>query len=444
MTVELEDKQRDNLLKKAARRLAKNVRIPGFRPGKAPYKVIVSHIGEEALQEEALRDLRDKVFQEALVEAELTPYATASLDAVEWKPLSMKVKVPVPPEVELGDYRNIRLDYESVIVTDDEIMQELERLQDEMATYTPVERPAEMGDVLSITLAAKDAKTQAAIQQQQQQQITLIDTEDDETQPDFATNLVGLSVGNEQEFTQSFPANSLNPQYANKTVEFTVQINSVQIKEIDELDDEFVGLVGDFDTLDDLKQKIREDLVEQKQASADTELTKEMLDSVVEGSQVKWPQALEELQIDQRIEQLKQQLSAQGMDLNDYLRSSQKTETELKEEQRQPIIDEIKTSLVLGKLIELENIQVDPDEVKQRVELLANINQGSPQLIEQLTSPEGLKMLADNLAIEKAQQHLLKIGKGLSDDENEVETDSNETTNNDQTEVKSEATDNSA
>ncbi len=178
MTVEIDDKQKNRLLEKAARRISRQVRIPGFRHGKAPYRIVINKFGVEAVQEEAIDDLTKDIFQQALEEAEITPFAQASLDEIEWEPLTMKVKIPVGPVVELGNYSDIRLEFEAPEVTDEEVGEELERLKDREATDAPDERAATVGDQSAVMLSEKDLETGTMVAEERD--FNLRDQESDE------------------------------------------------------------------------------------------------------------------------------------------------------------------------------------------------------------------------------------------------------------------------
>ena len=134
LTLEVDPKQEEKMLQKAAKRIAREVKIPGFRPGKAPYNVVVRRFGLEAIQQEAMEQSADKIIVDALEEANVQPYARIDLDSIDWNPLTIKVKVPTQPKVELADYRDIRLDVEPVEVTKEDVEENLKNLQENMVT----------------------------------------------------------------------------------------------------------------------------------------------------------------------------------------------------------------------------------------------------------------------------------------------------------------------
>ena len=266
MTVEVDEEETERLLKAAAQRISKQARIPGFRPGKAPYSMIVRRFGEETVREETMTDLSQSVFKRALEQAKLEPYAPASMEDVAWNPLVMKVRVPVAPVTELGDYRALRLEVQPVEASEAEIEAELKRLQEEYAKLTPVEFPAQPGNV--VTMDVEQRVGGELLDQNKDVEYALVEVED-ESQPDLTTPLIGVAAGDEKEFTVIFPETYRDARYAGKEVAISVKIHGVKDKEIFPLDDDFAQMVGDFDALQQLKDKLAEEIRQRKQRQAD-------------------------------------------------------------------------------------------------------------------------------------------------------------------------------
>jgi trigger factor len=422
MTVEIDDRQKDKLLQKAARRISRQVKIPGFRPGKAPYRVILNRFGIEAIQEEALEDLTQNVFKSALEEADLTPYAQASLDEIEWEPLVMKIKVPVEPVVELGDYQNIRLDVPEIEIAAEEIAGQLEEMRERYTTYSPVDRPAEAGDLVSVTIWEKALDSDEMLVEEDEDELTLEEPEPDDPEPVWLVHLTGLSAGEQKIFTHAYDEDYEDEDYAGKEIEFTVVVNTVKVKEEVELDDEFASLVGDFDTLDELKQKIEDELKAQQQRDLDNELTAEMIDQIIEGAKtIKWPLSLEERELDQTLEDQENRLKKVGLDINAYLKTQQKTLEEYREELRESVRNNLKASLALNKVIELENVSIDSAEVVDQAEMMVALSGGTQEAAEAFQSPAGLRLIASNLLNNKVRQRLAAIAKGEVEQETEQE-----------------------
>ncbi len=410
LTVEIDDQRKDKLLQKAARRIAKQVRIPGFRPGKAPYNFMVNRFGLEAIQDEAMEELTSTVFQSALEEADVTPYAMASLESIDWDPLVMKIKVPTEPIVELGNYRDIQLDFEEATVSAEEIDRELEHLQEHYATFTPIERPAETGDLVSVSVTEKDTVTGDVLSEDEPMDITLREAAEDNDGPDWATHLAGLSAGDEAAFTHTFDDDYPNEQYAGKTVEILAQTEAVKVKETIELNDEFAGLVGDFDTLDDLKAQIEKDLAARKQRNIDEDLLETMLQRVVDEAKViKWPAIMEDQEIDSTLDYQRKQA---GLDMDSYLKTQGKPYEELRDEKREIVRKSLRRALALSKVVDLEGLEINGAELRQQADLLVMLSGGTAEATRAFKSPEGLRNLGNNMLSDKARGRLLAIAKG--------------------------------
>lgn len=411
MTVELDAAQEDNILKTAARRISREVRIPGYRPGKASYNLIVRRFGEEAVQQEAMEDLTDRVYKEAIEEAGLVPYGPASLTDVQWHPLVVKITVPTEPEIDLGSYRDIRLDVPEVDVTEEDVEAALLDLQERYAVYTPVERPAQLGDLVSVALTEKDGDT--ALLENASREFSLEEPPEDAEEPDLVTPLVGLAPGDEKSFSVTYPDDYDDDRYAGKEIQVSVKVNTIKEKEVEPLDDDFAGLVGDFDTLDELRDKLREDLVLRREREVENRLADEMLDKVIEQAPViKWPSVTEEEEIEHLLHHLDQQLRQQGYSLDVYLQIQQRSREALREEYREHAQNQLRRRLVLGQLAALEKLELDPAQIYDRAEQQVQMLGGSDEARGLYFSEAGLAAVANDLMVSQVRQRLLAIAKG--------------------------------
>ncbi len=412
ITVEVDEQQADNLLKAAAQRISKRVRIPGFRPGKAPYPMVVRRVGLETVHDEAMRDLSQSVFKQALEQAKLEPYDLASMESIAWDPLVMKVRVPVAPIVELGDYRALRLEAQPVEVSEAEIDEDLKRLQEEYATLNTVEWPAQPGNV--VTMDMEQRAGDEILSHDESVTYELVEVGEDESRPDLTTPLIGLSAGDEKEFTVTYPEAYPDSRYAGKEVTISVKIHNVKDKQVYPLDDDFAQIVGDFDTLQQLKEKLSEAIRERKQRAADAELAAEALNQLVaDADQVEWPQALEEKEIDEALTRQDRELRQSGLSLDTYLSMKKKTREQAREEARPPVQERLRRSLVLNKLVELEKLSVAGHEVASRIDRLSTMGgERRAELRQVLTTPDGVQYVMNDLLTSKVMERLAQIVKG--------------------------------
>ena len=425
LTVEIDDKQKQKLLQKAARRIARVAHIPGFRPGKAPYNIIVNRFGEEAIQEEATEDLTTKVYQDAVKEAGVEPYGPAALEEISWEPLVMKIRIPTEPVVELGNYRDVRVEAEPVEVTDEEIQEELAKLQSRFATVSPVERPAQAGDVVSVSVVLTDPETGEEVASWEDNN-RLVENEE-AGDLDLLAHLAGKSAGETVEFTHTYPEDFFDDDLAGETVNVAITVDAVKEEEEPPLDDDFAAMVGDYESLDDLKAKLREDMLKQKKLQQESDLTDEALEKIIEGATIKWPQSLEEQELDDTMEREGNSLQQYGIDFETLLRIQKKTREEFREELRERVQKNLRTALALGKIVELENISVDSDAIARESEFMTASSQNPEQMAEVVYSPSGQRVIANNLLTEKALRRILAIAKGEADKAEEPAAEAEET-----------------
>ncbi len=413
VTVEIEPQQEKKMLEKAAKRIAREVRIPGFRPGKAPFNVVVRRFGMEAIQQEALEQTVDQMLQDALQEADVVPYAKIDLESVDWDPLRVKVKVPTKPRVELNDYQDIRLEIVPIEVTDEDVEEALQNLQEQTATWAPVERASQLGDLISMKVVEKDGETVLAEHESVEHELDDPTRHEGHNHPDLTTPLLGLSAGDEKIFTLPYPAEFGDERYAGKDITFEVEILGVKTKELDPIDDEFAKSVSDFDTLEALKTDIRENIRRQRENQQNIELGNKALDKIIEEAQIEWPLAFEEESIDEEIERQERQLKNYGLTLDSYLNMQNKTQDQLRDEIREEVVGRLKRGLVLGKIAEREELDVSEGEILEQAKLIADITGRGEQVWRNILASEAQQSaIANDLLVNKAIRWLAAIAKG--------------------------------
>jgi trigger factor len=414
MTIEVEPAEEQKLLKKAAQRISKQVQIPGFRPGKAPYNTVVRRYGLETVQQEVLEHASEKIINDALKDADLEPQAPMSLDDVSWEPLILKVKVPTKPIVELGEYRNIRLESKPVEVTDEDVDKALEKMQEQRATWVPVERASKPGDLLTFSVTEKDGDE--VLNQEESVEYELVEHEEEEDnateRPDFTTPLLGLSAGENKVFTISYPDNYQAERYAGKEITFEVEVGSVKEKELDPLDDDFAQETGEFETLDALKEQLYSSIEHRRQHEIDHELGHEVLDKIMQDAKLEWPEALEIYRIAREIEGIERQLERSGLTLESYLQMQNKSEDEFREETRERVVNDIKTGLVLNELSKLEQLEVNQVEILERARAIGEMSGVGDQFWQSvLSSSRSQATIASDLLTDKIFARLAAIAR---------------------------------
>jgi trigger factor len=441
LIVEVEPQPFEDAKQRAARKLAKQVKIPGFRPGKAPYPVIVRHLGEPAIVEEAVEILVNDIYPQAIKQAEIEPFGMGSLENIpSLDPPTFEFIIPLKAEVQLGDYASIRIPYEIQQVSEAQIDEVIANLRDRQAIVEPVDRPAQQGDSLRIRLSAErtpsgEGEDDTLIREREIPMI--IEAEDVQQSiqwpfPGFSRRLIGLSTGNQAEFEYTFPEDHGQEYLQGASAVFHVNIEQVNSRTLPELDDEFASSIGDYANLDELRAAIRQDLEKQAEEEYNREYDEKLIEEVVDLSTTKYPPQMLEQEIDTVINRLESNLAQQNLDIDLYLKTRQIDMPGLREEVTPVAETRLKKSLVLLELGEAENITINPDELQ--TETNRTLDELSYYMQEKdfrrmLQTNEARSNLVSNvmieMLIERTQERLRNIARGLV---TEVTPETSETT----------------
>ena len=377
VTIEVEESRVQKAMQAKARELSREIQLPGFRPGKAPYDVVVRRIGEDTLRGEAIEDLVQPVFEEALNQAELDPYAQPSLDDIQTKPLVLTFTVPLSPTVTLGAYRDHRQEVEAVAVTDEALQEALEHVQAHHQVIEAVDRPAAEGDVVTLSgsgrlvgakpaAEADEASDEATAEPAADEVLfdeerldVLLDPQTLFVDTPFVANLVGLSVGDQKQFGFTFPdPYEPEPEHAGREVTFDLTILEVKKRELPPLDDELAKLDGRHETLDELREALRADLAQEAENTQKERVIEEMVDRMMEDAQLVYPPAAVEAHLDDMVEDFKTRLTRSGWQFQDYLNLQGMTEQGLRDDFRENAERQLRRQLVLRQFILDERLRV--------------------------------------------------------------------------------------
>ncbi len=370
LTIELEDKWLDPFLRTASRRLASRVAIPGFRRGKAPYRVVLGHMGREALVREVIDELGRAAYEEALEESGLEPIQLDDLEIAEWDPLTLSMTVSLKPHIELGDYRSTPVSIEEVQVEEGDVGDVLRDLREEYAERVPVERPAALGDFVLVDM---EGTLEGRVVLELEQQEYELRSEADFPVAEFSEKLIGMSVGEERSFDLKFPNDYEDEDLADQEVTFRVRLHNLQEKHLPEMDDDLARMVGGFVTLEEFRRKIREDLYLRREAEQKDELAEKLLDSLAEKAQIDYPPVFLNAELEGMMRMLALNLQEQGFTLEGYLRTTDRTVEDLLAEFRPTAEKRVRKSLILAKLVEEQGIEVGDSEIEKELTRLTEV-----------------------------------------------------------------------
>jgi trigger factor len=376
IVVELERERMERAKRRAARRISERKSVPGFRPGKAPYEVVLRTFGEGVIVEEAVDLLLDEVYPEALKESKVEPAAPGTLekmDKLEETP-TFTFLVPLSPTVDLGDYRAIRMPYEWQEPGEDKLEESLADLRQMYAKTETVERTIEPGDFVMVDL--KGIKTKAeegeapAFDRTGFPVFIRKDEKADEWPFNgFSKELVGLNVGDSKSFTHKFPKDLEDESLKGQPVKFDVIVKMVRGTILPEMNDDFAKMIGPFETVQALRDAMKANLASQSKAEYDDDYFNNLIDKIKEGAAIKYaPQTIDH-EVEHVVEDIKSRLAGQSMDLAAYLKAREMDEEKFIAEEARPVaVKRLERSLIMDEMAKKEKIQLDKEILNQSFE----------------------------------------------------------------------------
>lgn len=409
--VELDAAEVEDKLRQTTRKLSRQFNVPGYRRGKAPHHAVIRVLGREAVQQEALEDFGNDLYEQAMEEIDYKPYEVGQLEEVEWDPFVMTVLVPVAPEVDLGDYRSVRLPFEVEETTDAAVEEYLEGLRQEHAQWLPVDRAAEMGDQVVVDIRARVGDE--TILEEENMEI-LLEAGSEKPLPGFAEQVVGLKAGESSEFGLTLPAEDAQGGSEPQEADVYVDLNTVRARDLPGMDDELAMMVGDYETLDDLKASVRERLETAARQQAESQYLEKVLEAMIEGApRIEYPAQAIDREADSTMAQMERNLSTSGLPFETFLRMMGKTREMYRQELRPAAEDRLKKRLVLEELARREGLAATTEEVDAEIDRMSELaGSEADRLREVLDTPGGRESLAADLAISRAQTRALEIARG--------------------------------
>jgi trigger factor len=411
LTVEIEPAEMEEPMEVSYKRIAQKANIPGFRKGKAPRAILEQYVGKASIIEDALKSVVPQAYEQALKEQEIEPFAQPEVEITQTDPVIFKAVVPLAPTVELGDYHSIKMEPEKAEVTEDNVNEVIEELRHQNATWEPVDRPLDYKDLATIDINGKiDEKPY--IQRVGTQYQVIKDSIG--PAPGFADQIVGMKKGEEKEFDLTFPEDYANTEAAGKKAHFKVKLSEIKAEILPELDDEFVGRIStELKTVDELHEEVRKNLVMRTEDRVKTEFQEKLVEAVIEQSQIDYPPILIEIEINRILNEQARQLQMSGRNLEDYCRSINKTEQQLREELRPIAEKNIMASLVLNKLAEVEHVEVSDVEIDESVNTMASgaSQERKEELRKMLDTPQTRQSIKQSILTRKTIECLADIAK---------------------------------
>lgn len=411
MRVEIEPEEIDHSLEHAYHHVVKEVVIPGFRKGKAPRAVLEQYVGKEALRKEALEELVPELCMKIVEDQKLEVVARPQVEMLEQDPVVFKATFSLRPEIELGDYRAIRIERPAVEVSDREVDDFMQDLRQRHGDWAPAPRAADFDDmlVIDVTQAEKGGETR----RHEGQQVLLM-KESMLPLPGFSEHLVGLAPGEEKEFTISFAADYRVKDLAGREFGFKVKVNEVKEKRLPDLDDEFAQSLGEgMDSLEALRKYASDGLKKAAEDRVAREHEVEVLAAVIDSAvKLEYPPVFVEDEISRLMRDREMATRDRG-GLRAYLKAFNKTEEQMREELRPRAVEQVRHDLVLGKVAEEEKITVEPAEVETEIQdMLNGAGEANGRLKELFGTDRARDLMENRMYARKALQRLVDIALG--------------------------------
>jgi trigger factor len=412
LTIAMDTDDEEPFLNRSYRRVASRVRIPGFRPGKAPRSVIENHVGREALVHEALEFMIPESLDQVLKDEDIQAFMEPRLEVLGMEPVSYKAVVPLEPVVDLGEFQSIRLEREPVEVTDEQVSEVMESLRFEAAPWEPVERALAYGDLVSMNVKGIIEEEEVI----DDQGIDFIPQEDNNLPfPGFSTQLEGMLEGDSKLFTLSVPDDYPQENYAGKECQFNVEVLSVKEKNLPELDDEFAKGVRDgFESLEALTVHVRQRISDESEATETRRLETSSLEELKKLAKIEASELVYEREVDLMYDERARSLQNQKMSMELYLSYVGQTEEELREQMKPQAEERLNTMLMLRKLADIEEIEVGDEDVEEEItNLIASTGGNSDASMMQALNTENARdSIRSSLMNRKIMARLVEISQG--------------------------------
>ncbi len=396
-------------MEKVVAEYQKQVRLPGFRPGKAPAKMIRSRF-ESDIRQKVLENLIPKALGERFRQENLTVVGRPEIKDLKFEkdaPIEFKAEFEIAPEFELGEYVGVEAPFVEPAVTDEDVQKRLEQVRDSKAQFVNEEpRPAQDGDFAVVAL-----ESISGVEPPMKNDDMTIQLADADTFPAFTENLRGVTPGETKEIEVVYPDDYGEEKLAGKAVKFNVTLKQIRRKELPDLNDDFAQELGDFKTIEELRTTVRNAALREKEASVQEAARTAILDKLVEAHSFPVPESYVDRQIEAQAENYLRNLASQGVNLKDVKLDWEK----LRESQKDRATRDVRASLILDKIAEREAIGANQDDVDKEVQRIARIEREPPAAVRmKLEKDGGLNQIAARIRTEKTLQFLFEKSRKVA------------------------------
>ena len=395
---------------RAFRRLVKQAKLPGFRPGKVPRKIFEQTYGSHTITNEAMEDVVPSVYAKAVREHDLEPVDRPKMELLpeeDGQPTRVKAVVDVRPEISLGEYKGLAVSRPAVEVKDEDVTRTLESLARDRGTLVPVDRPAQLGDVVTMDYEGRidGVAFEGGTAQGQQTEL-----DDSRFIPGFATGIAGMNAGETKDVEAKFPDQYQQEDLAGKTAIFTVTLHEVKQLEVPPIDDEFAKNASQHENLDAFKSDVRDRLQKVAEQRRKRDVGNDLVEQLVTAHDFPLPDVMIERETDNMLQDASGMATRMGMTFEQYLEAAGKSEEELRTEFAPEAAKRVKGTLILEAIAKAENISATPADLQEELKGLAQ-QYGQP--VERIRAALGNNVLSlmDGIVRTKTVDFLIENAK---------------------------------
>lgn len=412
LQIEISHDELKPFLEKATKDIAKDTKISGFRPGMAPYDILEKQVGAMTIYQQAAEYAIQDSYPKAVIDNKLLTVGQPKISVEKIapnNPFVYKANVAMVPEVELGDYKKLKVERKEIKVEEKDIQGTIESLQKMFAKEKITDQPIKRGDKAEIDMDTYVDKVPIDGGQNKKHPVVI---GEGQFIPGFEDNLIGMGKGQTKEFELKFPKEYHRKDLAGRPAEFKIKVNEVYEIEKPELNDDFAKMVGQFENFEILKKQITENIKLEKTNKEKQRLELALIDQIISKSKFgEIPNILMEYELDKMLHELEHEVTHQGMKFEDYLSSIKKSKEELRKEFRPQAEKRVKSALALRKIGNVENITVPDEEVAKEVEVAKETYKDNPEQLKQFETEEYKDYIRNILRSRKVFEFLEKENK---------------------------------
>lgn len=403
LTVEVPAENVEKAIQSAYLKTRKSINLPGFRKGKAPRQLIEKMYGKEVFYNDAIDELLPKAYGDAADECGEELVSRPKIDIVQMesgKPFIFHAEVAVKPGVELGTYKGVSVEKTPIEVADEAIEAELLKEREANARNITVDdRAVQKGDMISLDF---DGSVDGVPFEGGKSENYDLTVGSGSFIPGFEDQLIGAEIGKDLDVNVTFPEEYHAKELAGKAAVFKCRVNSIRVKELPEIDDEFAQEVSEFETLDEYKADIKERLLKEKEEDARKIKEDAVIQKIIEDAKMEIPDAMVEFQTEQLMDDFAQRMQAQGLSLQQYFQFSGMTEEQYRAQMKPRALQNIQSRLVLEAVAKAENLEVTQEDVDAEIQRMANLYKMEVERVRELFGEYQLEEMKKDLAIQKA------------------------------------------